>query len=50
MVHLMRMSQGCIRDRGTRLDKRIEPLTQNLLVLSRGRALEQLAKLLVREG
>ena len=48
----MRISQGgvYIRDRKKGLDKRIEPLTQNLLVLSRGHALEQLAELLVREG
>eukprot|EP00964_Phaeocystis_antarctica_P023639 scaffold13206_cov67-Phaeocystis_antarctica.AAC.3 len=36
----------------TCLDKRIEPLTQNLLALSRGHAVKQLAKLLLllREG
>ena len=53
----MRISQGGVytRDRKkahTCLDKRIEPLTQNLLVFSRGHAVEQLAKLLLllREG
>ena len=50
----MQISQGgvYIRDRKKGLDKRIEPLTQNLLVFSRGHAVEQLAKLLLllREG
>ena len=40
---------ACLRRKKahTCLDKRVEPLAQNLLVLSRGRAVEQLAKLLL---
>tara|TARA_B100000795_G_scaffold220093_1_gene174508 strand:- start:329 stop:487 length:159 start_codon:yes stop_codon:yes gene_type:complete len=52
----MQISQGGVyagqKKAHTCLDKRIEPMAQNLLVLSRGRAVEQLAKLLLllREG
>ena len=40
---------ACLRRKKvhTCLDKRVEPLAQNLLVLSRSRAVEQLAKLLL---
>ena len=53
MVHRVQISQGgggvSAQKKGahTYLDKRVEPLAQNLLVLSRGRAVEQLAKLLL---